>query len=114
MGLFDGAQPAARSRTVVAGGSDGPLPSETAVMQALGTVFDPELGMSIVDLGLVYDVRVRDGRVSVTMTLTAPGCPIHDLAPEWVRAAVMQVPGVTHVDVTLTFDPPWSPDRIRR
>jgi metal-sulfur cluster biosynthetic enzyme len=88
--------------------------SEAAVMQALGTVCDPELGMSIVDLGLVYDVRVGDGGVGVTLTLTAPGCPIHDLIPEWVRTAVMRVPGVEQVDVTLTFEPPWTPDRMRR
>ncbi|HJW75990.1 MAG TPA: metal-sulfur cluster assembly factor, partial [Thermoleophilia bacterium] len=47
-----------------------------------------------------------------TMTLTAPGCPVHDLMPEWVRSAVLRVPGVEHVDVALTFDPPWTPDRI--
>jgi metal-sulfur cluster biosynthetic enzyme len=90
----------------------------SAVLRALDTVVDPELGMSIVDLGLVYDVQVRAGRVGITMTLTTPGCPIHDVMPEWVRAAVMRVPGVEHVEVTLTFDPPWTPsrmgDRIRR
>lgn len=89
-------------------------PSEALVMEALATVFDPELGMSVVDLGLVYGVRIEGGRVAVTMTLTAPGCPIHDVMPEWVRAAIGQVPGVERVDVTLTFDPPWTPDRIRR
>jgi radical SAM protein len=83
------------------------------VTAALCTVFDPELGMSIVDLGLVYDIEVTGGRVAVTMTLTAPGCSIHDVMPAWVREAVGRVPGVTGVDVTLTFDPPWSPDRIR-
>jgi len=97
----------------IAGGSDAAPPvSESAVMQALGTVLDPELGMSIVDLGLVYDVRIRNGAVAITMTLTAPGCPIHDVMPEWVRTAVMRVPGVEAVDVTLTFEPPWTPDRM--
>jgi metal-sulfur cluster biosynthetic enzyme len=47
------------------------------------------------------------------MTLTAPGCPIHDVMPEWVRTAVMRMPGVEAVDVTLTFEPPWTPDRIK-
>jgi metal-sulfur cluster biosynthetic enzyme len=88
--------------------------SREAVMAALGTVLDPELGVSIVDLGLVYDVRVHRRAVEVTMTLTTPGCPIHDIVPDWVRAAVMRVPGVEHVEVTLTFDPPWTPERIRR
>ncbi|HEU4369378.1 MAG TPA: iron-sulfur cluster assembly protein [Methylomirabilota bacterium] len=99
----------------IAGGSDAAPPvSEGAVMQALGTVFDPELGMSIVDVGLVYEVRVRGGAVGITMTLTAPGCPIHDVMPEWVRTAVRRVPGVEHVEVTLTFEPAWTPDRIKR
>jgi radical SAM protein len=106
-------QPAPPAAVAIAGGSDAAPPvSEAAVMQALGTVFDPELGMSIVQLGLVYDARVRDRTVGITMTLTAPGCPIHDVMPDWVRAAVMRVPGVEAVDVTLTFEPPWTPDRI--
>jgi AdoMet-dependent heme synthase len=107
-------QPATGARAAIAGGSDAASPvSEAAVMQALGTVFDPELGMSIVHLGLVYGVRVGDGTVGITMTLTTPGCPIHDVMPEWVRTAVMRVPGVERVDVTLTFEPPWTPERIQ-
>ena len=107
-------QPGSRAAAAIAGGSDAvPAVSEGAVLQALGTVLDPELGMSIVDLGLIYDLRIRNGTVGITMTLTAPGCPIHDVMPDWVRTAVMQVPGVETVDVTLTFDPPWTPDRIR-
>jgi radical SAM protein len=106
-----GWQPAGHA--VIAGGSAaGPAVSEAAVMEALATVLDPELGMSILDLGLVYEVRIADGAVGITMTLTAPGCPIHDVMPEWVRTAVLRAPGVEHVDVTLTFDPPWTPERI--
>jgi metal-sulfur cluster biosynthetic enzyme len=82
------------------------------VMQALGTVFDPELGMSIVQLGLVYGAEVTGGDVAVTMTLTAPGCPIHDVMPAWVREAVGRISGVERVDVRLTFEPPWTPERI--
>jgi metal-sulfur cluster biosynthetic enzyme len=96
-----------------AGGADAPAASEGAVMQALGAVRDPELGMSIVDLGLVYGVRILGPVVAITITLTAPGCPLHDVMPEWVRTAVMRVPGVAAVDVTVTFEPPWTPDRIR-
>jgi metal-sulfur cluster biosynthetic enzyme len=70
--------------------------------------------MSVVDLGLVHGVEVVDGDVRVIMTLAAPGCPIHDVMPEWVREAVGKVPGVQRVNVTLTFDPPWTPDRIQR
>lgn len=84
------------------------------VMHALREVFDPELGMSVVDLGLVYDVRIDGGRVGVTMTLTAQGCPLHDSMTEWVQRAIGQIPGVEDVAVTITFEPPWTPDRIAR
>jgi MoaA/NifB/PqqE/SkfB family radical SAM enzyme/metal-sulfur cluster biosynthetic enzyme len=104
-----------RSVPAIAGGS-GPAPTVTPeqVTRALREVFDPELGMSIVELGMVYGIDVRGGAVTVTMTLTAPGCPIHDVMPRWVTEAVAKVPGVEHVDVTITFDPPWTPDRIAR
>ena len=99
----------------LAGGSDGGMrPDPAAVEAALRTVFDPELGMSVVELGLVYAIEIERGAVGITMTLTAPGCPIHDVMPEWVREAVMRVPGVERVDVRLTFDPRWSPERIGR
>jgi metal-sulfur cluster biosynthetic enzyme len=82
------------------------------VTDALRSVVDPELGLSIVDLGLVYGVATVGGRVDVTMTLTAAGCPIHDVMADWVRRAVLGIPGVEKVDVTVTFDPPWTPARI--
>lgn len=100
--------------SAIAGGSDAPAgPTTGQVNAALETVLDPELGMSIVELGLVYDVTIDDRAVRVTMTLTAPGCPMHEIMPEWVRTAVAAVPGVERVDVQLTFEPAWSPDRIR-
>jgi radical SAM protein len=106
---------AARAVPAIAGGSGSePAPTEAQVTDALRTVFDRELGMSIVDLGLVYGIRIADRRIRITMTLTAPGCPIHDVMPGWVRMAVMKVPGVDAVDVAMTFDPPWTPDRIQR
>ena len=82
------------------------------VTQALREVFDPELGMSVVDLGLIYDVQIDAGRVHITMTLTTQGCPLHDAMTEWVQRAVGQVPGVKDVAVVITFEPPWTPDRI--
>jgi metal-sulfur cluster biosynthetic enzyme len=88
--------------------------TEAQVTEALRTVFDPELGMSVVDLGLVYGIRIVGGEVAITMTLTTPGCPIHDVMPQWAREAVMRVPGVERVEVTLAFEPPWTPDRIAR
>jgi metal-sulfur cluster biosynthetic enzyme len=77
-------------------------------------VIDPELGLSVVELGLIYAVTVDDDRVRVRMTLTAPGCPLHAVMPGWVREAVRSVPGVREAEVDLTFDPPWTPDRMRR
>ena len=65
-------------------------------------------------LGLIYRIDVTGSSVSVTMTLTAEGCPIHGVMPQWVHEAVGRIPGVERVDVTLTFDPPWTPDRIAR
>lgn len=84
------------------------------VTQALRDVFDPELGMSVVDLGLIYDVEIDAGRVHITMTLTTQGCPLHDAMTEWVRQAVATIPGVEEVEVAIVFDPPWTPDRIRQ
>jgi metal-sulfur cluster biosynthetic enzyme len=88
--------------------------SREQITQALREVFDPELGMSVVDLGLIYDVKIDAGRVHITMTLTTQGCPLHDSMTEWVRLAVAKIPGVEDVEVAIVFDPPWTPDRIRQ
>ncbi|HET8530599.1 MAG TPA: iron-sulfur cluster assembly protein [Methylomirabilota bacterium] len=86
--------------------------SREQVTEALREVFDPELAMSVVDLGLIYGIGIDAGRVRVLMTLTTQGCPLHDSMAEWVRQAVGRVPGVVDVAVALTFEPPWTPDRI--
>ena len=88
--------------------------SREQIIEALRDVFDPELGMSVVDLGLIYDVAIDAGRVQITMTLTTQGCPLHDSMAEWVRQAVGRIPGVEEVMVSIVFDPPWTPDRIRQ
>ena len=88
------------------------LVSRDEVLRALRTVFDPELGLSIVDLGLVYDIAIDGGNVRILMTLTGPGCPLHDAMRAWVQRAVGTVSGVETVEVAITFDPPWTPDRI--
>jgi metal-sulfur cluster biosynthetic enzyme len=88
--------------------------SPEQITEALREVFDPELGMSVVDLGLIYDVAIDAGRVRITMTLTTQGCPLHDSMTEWVRQAVGRIPGVEDVVVVIVFDPPWTPDRIRQ
>ena len=83
------------------------------VREALRDVLDPELGINVVDLGLVYEVRVRDGDVSVAMTMTTPACPLGETLREQAEAAIRQkVPGVKSVTVDLVWDPPWRPSMI--
>jgi metal-sulfur cluster biosynthetic enzyme len=99
----------------IGGGSDvATAVTPERVTEALRTVLDPELGLSVVDLGLIYGIAVEGHTVGVTMTLTARGCPLHDVMVDWVRRAVAGVAGVEQVDVRLTFEPPWTPARIAR
>jgi metal-sulfur cluster biosynthetic enzyme len=83
-------------------------PDHDSVLAAIATVIDPEAGMNIVDLGLV-----DDDRVAVTMTMTTPTCPVGDYLRDSVRDAVRdRFPSLATVDVEITFDPPWTPDRM--
>jgi metal-sulfur cluster biosynthetic enzyme len=86
--------------------------SETEVMEVLRQVEDPELGMDVVDLGLVYEVDVEGPKVKVLYSLTSMGCPAGPLIASDIDAAVRQVEGVEDVELELTFDPPWTPDRM--
>jgi FeS assembly SUF system protein len=88
-------------------------PLERLVVEALRTVYDPEIPVNIHELGLIYDVRVTpSGAVAIRMTLTAPGCPAAQELPATVRERVGKVPGVTDVQVDVVFDPPWCSDRM--
>jgi metal-sulfur cluster biosynthetic enzyme len=82
------------------------------VRDALRVVIDPELGHNIVDLGFIYDILVADGAVRITMTATTPGCPASHFLKDGVANAAASVPGVSAVDVVMTFEPPWTPSRI--
>jgi FeS assembly SUF system protein len=83
------------------------------VIEALCQVYDPEIPVNIYDLGLIYDVTVdASAMVDVRMTLTAPGCPVAGEMPNMVRDALLGVPGIGEVTVNMTFDPPWTPDRM--
>ncbi|MEM1288419.1 MAG: SUF system Fe-S cluster assembly protein [Pseudomonadota bacterium] len=83
------------------------------IVGALKTVYDPEIPVDIYELGLIYKVDIDDDRkVTIHMTLTAPGCPVAGEMPGWVENAVAMVPGVSDVDVEMVFDPPWGPDRM--
>ncbi|MEM1922987.1 MAG: iron-sulfur cluster assembly protein [Nitrososphaerota archaeon] len=89
-------------------------PSEEKILQALKMCYDPEIPVNIVDLGLIYDLQIRDDNsVYIKMTLTAPGCPVGFFLVEQVKEAVKTMcPAISRVDVDLVFDPPWTPDRM--
>jgi FeS assembly SUF system protein len=83
------------------------------IISALKTVYDPEIPADIFELGLIYKIDIEDDRmVKIMMTLTAPGCPVAGEMPGWVDNAVSAVEGVSGVDVEMTFDPPWTPERM--
>jgi metal-sulfur cluster biosynthetic enzyme len=82
-------------------------------IEALRSVYDPELGVNVVDLGLIYGIDLReDGSVLVTMTLTTPGCPLHTALAEGVAAALDAIPCFPNGEIRLVFTPPWDPSRM--
>jgi metal-sulfur cluster biosynthetic enzyme len=86
--------------------------TEEQVLDALRVVEDPELGMDVVDLGLVYDVRVADNTVTVTYSLTSMGCPAGAMIEEQMREVIGAMDGVENVSTELTWTPPWSPEMM--
>ena len=82
------------------------------VRESLKEVYDPELNYNIVDLGLVYDIDVQDGVVSVRMTLTTPACPIGPMIEDQIVENVRMLPGTKDAEVHFTFDPPWNPSKM--
>ena len=86
--------------------------SSNDVLEALRQVEDPELGMDIVDLGLVYEVEVEGEKAKVVYSLTSMGCPAGPLIAQDIDRAALEVPGVEEVELELTFDPPWTPDKM--
>ena len=86
---------------------------EARVIEALRTCYDPEIPVDIYELGLVYGIYVDPAsKVIITMTLTAPNCPVAESLPEEVKAAVKKVPGVSDVKVQIVFEPPWDFDKM--
>lgn len=85
---------------------------EDAIWQALGHVIDPELGLDIVTLGLVYDVEIEADVARVTHTLTTPGCPMGGAITDGIRQAALQAGGIHDVETRLTWDPAWHPGMI--
>lgn len=102
----------ASNGTAQPNGAGEGAPSREQVLEALKVVVDPELGISIVDLGLVYDVQVEDEVVKVTYTLTSMGCPVGPLIEQQIQQVLTTLPGIAHAESTQTFDPPWSVDQM--
>ena len=88
------------------------MATKEEVLEVLRTVEDPELGMDVVDLGLVYEVEVEDSKAKVLYSLTSMGCPAGPLIAGDMDGAIRQVEGIEDVELELTFDPPWTPDRM--
>jgi metal-sulfur cluster biosynthetic enzyme len=95
------------------------MPTKEAVMNALTECYDPEIPVNIVDLGLIYEIRLKPTEstpdiqdVEIEMTMTSQGCPAHVGISEDVRRKVQALPGVNSVDVNIVWTPPWSPERL--
>jgi len=86
--------------------------SEQEVKEALKEVIDPELNVNIVDLGLVYEIEIEDDEADILMTLTTPGCPFGSIFDEMVRQEVGAIQGINRVEVDLTFEPSWTPEKM--
>ncbi len=116
-GLADFMPAAAQPGEPVVARAGEPLPKDTpvaekaAAIDALRTVYDPEIPVNIYDLGLIYDLEIySDGSVKIEMTLTAPTCPVAGEIPIWVAEAVAGVSGIGEVEVHLVWEPQWTPD----
>ena len=86
--------------------------TEAAVVETLRQVIDPEIGCNIVDLGLIYSVGITGSTVAVTMTLTTPGCPMHESIRWGVKEALLNLEGVEDAEVDLVWEPPWHPSMM--
>ncbi|WRS53703.1 metal-sulfur cluster assembly factor [Thermococcus sp. SY098] len=87
--------------------------SKEVILEKLKEVVDPEIGIDVVNLGLIYELEIRpDNTVYVKMTMTTPGCPLTMWLLKAVEEKILEIPGVKDAEIELTFDPPWSPERI--
>jgi metal-sulfur cluster biosynthetic enzyme len=88
------------------------MPTVQDIREKLKEVLDPELGVSIVDMGLIYDVALKDGVVTITMTLTTIGCPLFETINKNIEDALLEMDGVEDINIQLTFDPPWDSSKM--
>ncbi|MDR1112489.1 MAG: iron-sulfur cluster assembly protein [Bacteroidales bacterium] len=86
--------------------------STKQIIAKLSTLYDPEIPVNIYDLGLIYEINIEGSRVSITMTLTAPNCPVAESLPQEIKESIAELPEVSEVFIKLTFDPPWSMDNL--
>jgi len=87
-------------------------PTKEEIMDKMKGVYDPEIPVNIVDLGLIYEANIEEGNVNVLMTLTSPGCSVGPHIAQQVEWAISELPGIENVNVEMTFDPPWNPEMI--
>jgi FeS assembly SUF system protein len=86
-------------------------PLEPQIVEALRTVYDPEIPVNVFDLGLIYDLKIDEqGAVKLTMTLTTPACPVAGELPSWIEHAIKSINGVSRVEIELVWDPFWKPE----
>ena len=89
------------------------MTKKNQIIEEIRKIYDPELPVNIYELGLIYDIQIKDEKfVSIKMTLTTPNCPVAESLPKEVKDAVMQVEGIKDVDLQLVWDPPWSKDMM--
>ena len=109
--MNDATPPLEGAPLIAPSSTDPPLYDQ--VVEACRSVYDPEIPVNIYDLGLIYTIDISaENAVNVTMTLTAPGCPVAGEMPGWVAEAIEPLAGVKQVDVDMTFDPPWGMDMM--
>ena len=105
--------PKQETQSVSAATPTDPSEIENGIVEAVKTIFDPEIPVNIYELGLIYDIDIQeDGAVHVKMTLTSPGCPVAGSLPGEVKDKVAGVPGVTAAEVELVWDPTWNPSMM--
>ncbi len=88
------------------------IPEEKDILELLRTVYDPELNVNIVDLGLIYNIGIQDGHVEVQMTMTTPGCPMHNAIVGGVERTLYAEESIQSVHVDVVWDPPWAPNKM--
>lgn len=84
------------------------------IKEKLKEVIDPELGISVVDLGLIYEINLKNNEVNIKMTLTFPGCPLKEILVKEIEKKILEIPSIKKVNIDFVFDPPWTPERISK